>query len=120
MENWISHVLRWGVMTSALVILVGGSIFLVAGPAARDPHTLHQLIHHEYSNPSSLKDNITGLKQHRALSIVNLGLLLLVLTPVMRVGMTFLLFARQKDWLFAAVTAVVFSILLLGISGAGV
>lgn len=119
MEHWISYVLRWGVMTSAVVILLGGAIFILAGPAPRDPHSLHQLLHGEYSNRSSLQDNLTGLKHHRGLAVVDIGLMLLILTPVLRVGMTFLLFAAQKDWIFTALTAVVLAILILGISGVG-
>ena len=120
MENWISHVLRWGVLLSAAVILIGGAIFLLSGPAARDPHSLHQLVRGEYSNRSSLSDNFRGLQHHRGLAVVDVGLFLLILTPVIRVGMTFVLFFLQKDWVFAAVTAVVLCVLVVGVSGVGI
>jgi uncharacterized membrane protein len=120
MEHWISHVLRGGVVLSAVVILAGGAIFLFSGPAVRDPHSFHQLVHGEYSNRSSLIDNIRGLQHHRGLAVVDLGLFLLILTPVVRVAMTFALFLRQKDWVFVAVTAVVLFVLLIGVSGTGV
>jgi uncharacterized membrane protein len=120
MELWISYVLRWGVVLSASVILVGIVVFLIIGPAARDPHSLHQLIHDDYSNRSSISAKITGLKHIRGLEIVDIGLMLLILTPVIRVAMTFAFFCKQKDWLFSSVTAIVLAVLLLGISGAGI
>ncbi len=120
MEIWISYVLRWGVIAAAIVVLIGGAVFLAAGPAARDPHSLHQLINHDYSNRSSIQSKITGLKHARGLAIVDVGLMLLILTPVVRVAMTFVLFFKLRDWLFTILTAIVLSILLLGISGAGV
>ncbi len=120
MEIWISYVLRWGVIAAAIVVLIGGTVFLISGPAARDPHSLHQLINQDYSNRSSIQAKITGLKHLRGLEIVDLGLILLILTPVIRVAMTFVLFFKLRDWLFTILTAIVLSILLLGISGAGV
>ena len=120
MELWISHVLRWGVVLAAVVVMIGGAVFLAAGPAPRDPHSLHALIHHEYVNRSSLSAKVTGLKHVRGLAIVDVGLMLLILTPVVRVAMTFVLFFKQRDWLYTIVTAAVLAILLLGISGAGV
>ncbi|HEX5369854.1 MAG TPA: DUF1634 domain-containing protein [Dehalococcoidia bacterium] len=120
MELWISHVLRWGVVMAAIVLLIGSAVFLVSGPAPRDPHSFSQLVHKQYSNRSSVQAKVTGLKHLRGLEIVDLGLMLLILTPVIRVAMTFVLFFRLKDWKFTLVTAIVLSILLLGISGAGV
>ena len=120
MEHWISYVLRWGVILAATIVLIGAAVFLIAGPAPRDPHSLHQLTSHEFSNRSSLSAKVTGLKHGRGLAIVDVGLMVLILTPVIRVAMTFVLFFKLRDWLFTIVTAIVLSILLLGISGAGV
>jgi uncharacterized membrane protein len=120
MEVWISHVLRWGVVLSAVVVLVGAALFLFRGPGASDPHSLHDLVHGLYTNRSSLSDTVSGVKDHQGLAVVDLGLMLLILTPVVRVGMTFVLFLAQKDWAFVAITAVVLAVLIAGLSGAGV
>jgi uncharacterized membrane protein len=120
MELWISHVLRWGVLLSAAVILAGAAIFLFRGPAAGDPRSFYDLVHGHYMDRSSLSDTLSGVKRHQGLAVVDLGLMLLILTPVVRVGMTFVLFLAQKDWAFVAITAVVLAVLIAGLSGVGV
>ncbi|CAN0468679.1 unnamed protein product, partial [Phaeothamnion confervicola] len=50
-------------------------------------------------------------------AIIQAGLLILLLTPVTRVALTLLLFLRDRDRIFAIITAVVLTILLLGFFG---
>ena len=67
---------------------------------------------------SSVQAKVTGLN-HPQPEIVDLGLMLLIPTPVIRVAMTFVLFFKLRDCEFTLVTAMVLAILLLGGSGAG-
>jgi uncharacterized membrane protein len=54
----------------------------------------------------------------RARGIIQLGLLILVATPVARVVLAAIAFARERDWLYAAIALIVFAGLLFGLSGA--
>jgi uncharacterized membrane protein len=117
MEHWISYVLRAGVLISAAVILVGGMIFFIRGAGPSDPHSMHQLLNGEYANRASFDALLRGLRRGRGTAYADIGLLLLILTPVIRVAMTFVLFLLQKDWFFTTVTGIVFVILILGVSG---
>lgn len=45
--------------------------------------------------------------------VMMMGLLLLIATPVMRVAVSILAFAVQRDWRFVAITSVVLALLLL-------
>ena len=61
-----------------------------------------------------------GLKDGSAQAVIMLGILLLILTPIVRVAMTVLLFFKQRDWIFVACAGFVLTILVLGIVGIGI
>ena len=49
----------------------------------------------------------------RGAAIIMAGLLMLIATPVLRVGVSIFAFLLQEDWVFTIVTAVVFGLLIL-------
>jgi uncharacterized membrane protein len=57
------------------------------------------------------------LKDFQAVAIIQAGLLILLLTPVTRVALTLILFLRDRDRIFALITAIVLIVLLLGFFG---
>ncbi len=52
-------------------------------------------------------------------AVMQLGVLLLILTPVVRVAFTVLVFLAQRDVKFVAVTVFVLAVLLLSLLGRG-
>lgn len=120
MEIWISYVLRIGVMAAGAVILVGLVFFLVRGAGSTTSTTAEELLRGGGKvilvSPGSI---FTGVAALDPIAIIQVGVLLLILTPMMRVGMTVLLFGAQRDWTFVAITCVVFSVLVAGLIGVG-
>jgi uncharacterized membrane protein len=49
--------------------------------------------------------------------VIMLGLLALIATPIARVAASIVAFARQRDWLYVALTAFVLAILLYSLIG---
>jgi uncharacterized membrane protein len=47
--------------------------------------------------------------------IIQLGLLLLIATPIARVAFAAYGFARQRDWMYVGIAAFVLSVLLYGV-----
>jgi uncharacterized membrane protein len=120
MEIWISHVLRAGVLIAAAVISLGLALFLVKGPGPGDPTSLQELrARGSQAIAVGLGSILNGIQHGQAGSVIQLGLLLLILTPVARVAMTFVLFLAQRDRIFTAVTLAVLAILVLGLIGVG-
>lgn len=120
MELWISYVLRGGVLIAAAVIGFGVLLLLIEGPGPGDPTSLAQL--DARGNRAISIDPamiLAGVSQLRAASVIELGILLLILTPVTRVAMTVVLFARQHDRVFVLITCVVLVVLLFGLVGLG-
>jgi len=48
---------------------------------------------------------------------MRLGILVLILTPLLRVALMLVLFVLKRDFVFVAISAIVFAILLLGLTG---
>ena len=116
---WISRVLRYGVIGAGSAILLGLALFLVRDPAALSPAALPDLLGRGQRAPLRPGDITAGLRAARPLAVIQLGLVLLILTPMARVLMTLLLFARQRDWAFTLITGVVLLLLTLGLVGVG-
>lgn len=120
MELWISYVLRAGVLTSGLIILIGVILFLVLGPPDAGPHRLHDITGNGGHSISVSPGGIAhGIATGSPIAVIQLGVLVLILTPLMRVGMTVFLFFAQRDRIFVAITSIVFIVLVLGLIGVG-
>jgi uncharacterized membrane protein len=112
-EQTIGILLRTGVTISALVVLIGGILFLLHPPATPNYRVFH-------GEPRDL-EHVSGIVR-RAMSlnaegIIQLGLLLLVATPVARVAFSVWAFARARDWMYVCVTLIVLGLLLASLFG---
>ncbi|HKD76236.1 MAG TPA: TSUP family transporter, partial [Ktedonobacterales bacterium] len=105
-EHIISWVLRGGVLLSAGVIILGLALFAAEGARVHAfPHTLPAVMH--------------GVTHGDPLSIVVLGLLLLLCTPVLRVAVSIIAFALEGDRRYVAITSLVLALLLLSMTVLG-
>jgi uncharacterized membrane protein len=111
-ELVISRLLRVGIATSAVVVLIGGILYLV-----RHGHEMPRFgtFHGEPVELRTLHGVVRAALNLEAPAIIQLGLGLLVATPVARVAFSLWAFLRQRDALYAAVTSVVLAVLLVGI-----
>lgn len=108
-ELLIGTLLRVGVILSAIVVLIGGILYLLHNGSA--PPTVHVFA----GEPSALRTipGIVASAIHRdGRGVIALGLLLLVATPVARVAFTLITFIHQRDWTFVLITAIVLAALL--------
>ena len=113
-ELVISYTLRIGVFASLMMILLGMGVSFLRHPQyARDPRLLAHLTTPGSAFPHTLREIAFGLEHVRGQSIVLLGMLLLISTPVVRVAISIFVFVRQKDAAFVAITSTVLLLLLL-------
>ena len=109
-RTWVSTVLVVGVSLSAVLVAIGfltGLAFgwtdsLVGAPPAR-------------VDLRDFSGVLSGLAAGRPVAIAQLGLLVLVATPVSRVGVSLIAFAVERDRLYVAITAGVLGLLLLSL-----
>jgi len=113
-EIVLGNLLRIGVIVSASVVLAGGVIYLIR-------HGVEPVQYHVFrGEPSDLR-SVAGILRDVFLpmsrGIIQLGFLLLIATPVMRVVISLAGFARQRDWIYVTVTALVLTLLLYSLFG---
>jgi uncharacterized membrane protein len=114
LEMVLGRLLRWGVLVAAAIVAAGG-LFLLVSRGGWVPDF------REFHDAQSPLRSVTGiLREALALrpdAIVQTGLLVLIATPVLRVVFSLFGFARQKDWLYVALTLIVLSVLAVGLVG---
>ena len=113
-ENVIGNLLRAGVLLSAVVVMAGGLLYLYhSGRQRHDYHTFR-------GQPDSLRSISGVVHQAAALDssgIMQLGLLLLILTPIARVVFSAVAFALEGDSTYVVVTLMVLAVLVYSLLG---
>jgi uncharacterized membrane protein len=114
MNKILGTVLRSGVILSGAIITIGMILF-IANHSLDDTSAYLAynpgLIPHG-NFPVSLTGIVTGLGSFDPFSVIELGFLVLLATPVARVTLSLFLFAAEKDRMYVYLTAAVLVILL--------
>jgi uncharacterized membrane protein len=109
MEIAISRMLRAGVSMAAAVVLLGGILYLLQAHG-RVPDFRH---FHGTPNPADrIAPVFAGIRHRDSRSVIHLGILLLIATPIMRVAYCVAGFAAQKDKLYVVISGTVLAVLL--------
>jgi uncharacterized membrane protein len=114
MDAIIGNLLRTGVTLAAALVLIGGLIYLFRHGAERPGYAVFR------GEPADLR-TLTGIlhdvRSLRGRGIIQLGLLVLIATPVARVAFLAFAFARQRDMLYTAVALIVLALLAFSLFG---
>ena len=113
-ESSIAHLLRAGVVLAAAVVLAGAVLYLGADPWARVSFRTFR------GEPSELR-TVHGVVAYawggHPRGIMQLGLLLLIATPIARVIFSAVAFALENDRMYVAFTLIVLAVLLYSLFG---
>ncbi|MBV8780294.1 MAG: DUF1634 domain-containing protein [Phycisphaerae bacterium] len=113
-ELLISNLLRFGVLASLLLVIAGTIVSFVKHPEYIHSHAvLAPLTSDRAAFPKSLADSVHDFGLSPGRSLIVIGLLLLVATPVMRVAVSVLAFLYERDFAFTIITLVVLSLLII-------
>lgn len=113
-ELIISAVLRVGVGSSLLVVVAGSLLTFLHHPEyISSASDLSRLTQPGAAVPHTLREVVRGIVNLQGQSVVAAGLLLLILTPVLRVGVSILAFRVQRDRTYVLITSAVLVLLLL-------
>lgn len=117
----IARTLRWGVAVACTLAAIGGAIYLVrhGGEPMKDyTHFSYADAHPEAY--TTLGGIVEGFLHFTAVGWIQTGVLALLLTPILRVALSFVDFVEERDWLYAAITAVVLAVILCNSFGGAV
>jgi uncharacterized membrane protein len=113
LESSIAGMLIVGVILSALLVLIGGILYLASASGAVPNYTQFKA---ENSSLSSISAVLRGIMHFDPKSLIGLGILLLIATPVIRVCFCVVGFARQKDGLYVVISGLVLVILIYSLT----
>ncbi|HVP49084.1 MAG TPA: DUF1634 domain-containing protein [Bryobacteraceae bacterium] len=113
-ERVIGRLLQTGLMLAASVVLAGGICYLFRHGASR---TDYRVFRGEPSELRSVAGILHGIASRRCRDLIQLGLVLLIATPVARVAFSVFAFAKERDYTYVAITLVVLAILIYSLAG---
>jgi uncharacterized membrane protein len=117
MDVLLSWLLRLGVIVCAVIILGGWAVALArnASRPSSLPYLTHGQMLPETEVMHSLAGVSAGLAGGSARAWIALGLMLLIALPIVRVGLTVILFGIERDWVYVGLALTVLVLLLGGL-----
>jgi len=116
-EMFIGQQLRWGVITASVIAFIGGIIYLYS-------HGGDTPAYHVFNGAPEyvryLPGIFHGVARLDGMAIIQLGVVVLLATPITRIAFSVVAFAMEKDRLYVMITLLVLSIIIFSIfSGLG-
>ena len=113
-ETIVARLLHAGVLLAAAVVTLGGILFIIRHGSAMPQYARFAGEPLEYRTVSGI---IRGAASFHGRNIIQLGLLLLIATPVARVAFSVVAFALEHDRLYVVITLIVLAVLLFSLAG---
>lgn len=113
-ERWIGNLLRAGVLAAGIIVSAGAMLFLWSHWSDRpDYRTFH-------GEPDELRHVWRVMSTAPSLDgrgLIQLGILILIATPIARVALSVAAFAREGDRRFVTITVIVLAVLVYSLFG---
>ena len=113
LESMIATILRAGVLTSALIVGVAGLLYLARHHADSPQYRTFEV---EPANLRSIGGIVRSAVSLHPDAMIQLGLLVLIATPIARVALAAAGFYLEGDRLYVGVSLVVLAILIFSIA----
>lgn len=108
-ELLLGKLLRAGVVLAVAVVLAGGLLYLVQ---YRGQAPQYGIFRGEPTDIRYASDVLRDALSGGGRGLIQLGLLLLIVTPIARVAFSVIEFTIQRDWLYVTTTAIVLAVLI--------
>jgi uncharacterized membrane protein len=116
MDSAIANMLRFGIALAAALMVLGG-FFYLQHPTMQPADYRH--FHGSAIDLQNLGKVLTGKRLVDSTSVLELGIVLLIATPVARVALCVVDFARQRDKLYVVISFGVLMVLLYSLFRGG-
>jgi uncharacterized membrane protein len=113
-EEVMGNLLRAGISLAAAVVLTGGIFYLIRYHSTSPGY---RVFRGEPADLRSVSGILADAIELRSRGLIQLGLLLLVATPVARVVFSVFAFARQHDLTYVVLTLIVLAVLIYSLVG---
>lgn len=114
-ELVVGQLLRYGVVTASVVAFVGGVFYLLQHGSGQIPQYSNFV--GEGAGYTTFKGIFKGAAAFSSTEVIQLGVLILIATPILRVFFSLLAFILEKDKLYIFITLIVLSVIMTSIFG---
>ncbi|MCS4237619.1 putative membrane protein [Myroides gitamensis] len=114
LQSIIGNVLRYGVLSALTVTLLGGIILLAKD--SQQVVSFSTFVEKDQNLFVVFKTIFQGVKDWNGESIIFLGILLLFLTPALRLLLSLFSFILEKDAMYVVITLIVIAVIILSVS----
>jgi uncharacterized membrane protein len=108
--------LRTGVILAAAIVLAGGVLYVMHH---QFPATNYRVFQGEPQNLRTIRGIVGSLRATEGRGLIQLGLLILIATPIARVIFSVFAFCYEHEWKYVAFTLIVLGLLLFSLLGHG-
>ncbi len=112
-EQAISYSLRGGVIVAFMLVAIGIALGYVDGTFAGGGARVDRLTASRSRVPHTLTAVVIGATHGRADGLIALGLVVLVITPILRVAVSIVGFIHLGDRTYAIITSIVLALLVI-------
>jgi uncharacterized membrane protein len=112
LENIIGQLLRAGVLLAAAVVFAGGVGYIIQHHAQ---HINYRIFNPGTEQLRTLPGIVKLAAAFNSLGVIQLGLVLLIATPIARVAMAVVGFRLERDWMYVLVSSIVLGVLLFSL-----
>ena len=113
-DQLLGNLLRVGVIVATVVAVIGGVLFLARHGFEPSKGRVFVGEPKELRSVGAIVRTAVALRPD---AVVQLGLVLLIATPVARVAMSLVAFILQRDRVYVVVTSIVLALLIFSLSG---
>ncbi|GAX43901.1 hypothetical protein NIES4075_49160 [Tolypothrix sp. NIES-4075] len=114
LENLLSNLLKYGVLIASAVVLLGGILYLIRHGAEPAEYQFFRGTPSEFRSTTGVVEAVFSGSSR---GIIQLGLLLLIATPIVRVIVSLLTFVHQRNWIYIIVNLFVLAALTYSLIG---
>lgn len=114
-EQFIGLQLRFGVISASLIVLTGGILYLIS--SGNLPLPRYDLFIGEKAGLVTGGQILHGALALNPKGIIQLGVVILIATPVLRILFSLIGFIIEKDRMYILITLVVLSVMMFSIFG---
>jgi uncharacterized membrane protein len=113
-DRVLGRVLQIGVVLSAAIVLCGAIIYLSKRVGMAPDY---RVFRGEPADLRSVPGVLADVRARSGRGLIQLGLLVLIATPIARVVFSVIGFIRQRDWLYVGITVIVLVLLTFSLTG---
>ncbi len=116
-EKLVANLLRLGVTLAGAVVAVGGAVYLMRHASDIPNYRVFR----ELPASDRLLPNIVENAMHgSARAIIQLGIGILIMTPIARVALSLIGFAMERDRQYVVITTIVLVVLMYGLASGAI